>query len=124
MGHRNADQIRESRGNNLSPNYEDDYGLHGPERRQYRGKESYEQQTRGGEGGRSGMWDHRKVPKDIDERYRNNADEDQRGYQNIGQRAEFVSDNSEAREPSIEDDAEFDEDELEDEDEDNRSRTH
>lgn len=72
------------------PDY-DEYGLHGSDRRQYRGRESYEQQTRGGEGGRSGMFDQRFVPRDLDEPYRNNADEDRRGYQNIGARQEFES---------------------------------
>jgi osmotically-inducible protein OsmY len=37
------------------------------------------------------MFDHRHVPADIDERYRNNADEDRRGYRDIGQRMEFES---------------------------------
>ena len=117
-----------NRNDNLSPKHDDDHGLHGPERREYRGKESYEQQTRGGEGGRSGMWDHRHVPRDIDQRYSSNADEDQRGYQDIGQRTEFVSDYREAREPHVAededvDDVDDDEDEEETE-EDNRSRTH
>ena len=70
---------------------DDEYGLHGESRRQYRGRESYEQQTRGGEAGRSGMWDHRFVPRDLGEPYRSNADEDQRGYQDIGRRQEFES---------------------------------
>jgi hypothetical protein len=69
----------------------DDHGLHGQERRQYRGRESYEQQTRGGEGGRSGMFPERAISTDNRERYRNNADEDARGYQTIARRAEFVS---------------------------------
>lgn len=71
--------------------YDDDYGLHGEHRREYRGRESYEQQSRGGEGGRSGMFSHRNVPRDQDEPYRNNADEDRRGYQSVGQRSEFIS---------------------------------
>jgi osmotically-inducible protein OsmY len=37
------------------------------------------------------MFDHRHVPSDIDERYRNNADEDQRGYQNLERSSEFES---------------------------------
>jgi hypothetical protein len=116
-----------NRNDNLSPNHDDDHGLHAPERREYRGKESYEQQTRGGEGGRSGMWNHRHVPRDIDERYSSNADEDQRGYQNLGQRAEFVSENREAREPDVdeaEDVDDVDDEEDEDTEEDNRGRTH
>jgi hypothetical protein len=84
MGDRNRDQ-------GGTPQHREDYGLHGHERREYRGKESYEQQTRGGEGGRSGMFDQRHVAPDLDEPFRNNADEDRRGYQNIGQSAEFES---------------------------------
>ena len=72
------------------PDYEE-YGLRGGDRREYRGRESYEQQTRGGEGGRSGMWDHRFVPRDLDEPYRNNADEDRRGYRNLGRHDDFES---------------------------------
>jgi len=71
--------------------YDDDYGLHGEHRREYRGRESYEQQSRGGEGGRSGMFSHRNLPRDQDEPYRNNADEDRRGYQSVDQRSEFIS---------------------------------
>jgi flavin-binding protein dodecin len=70
---------------------QDEYGLHGDERREYRGRESYEQQSRGGQGGRSGMWNQRYIPREYDERYRNNADEDRRGYQNLGYRQEFES---------------------------------
>jgi len=68
-----------------------DHGLHGQERREYRGRESYEQQTRGGEGGRSGMFPEREISEDNRERYRNNASEDAQGYQDIGRRSEFVS---------------------------------
>ncbi len=72
---------------------QDDYGLHGQERRTYRGRESYEQQSRGGEGGRSGMFDNRYIARDrdVDDAYRANYQEDQRGYQNIGSRHEFQS---------------------------------
>src|ERR1700753_2917858 len=68
----------------------DEHGLHGQERREYRGRESYEQQSRGGEGGRSGMFPERRIASDMHERYHNNADEDARGYQNISRRTEFV----------------------------------
>jgi flavin-binding protein dodecin len=85
------EQGRPYRGDNQSfPEYEE-YGLHGDERREYRGRESYEQQSRSGHGGRSGMWNQRYMPREYDERYRNNADEDRRGYQNIGERQEFES---------------------------------
>jgi osmotically-inducible protein OsmY/flavin-binding protein dodecin len=94
MRHRNQDQGREGnyrqwRGERDAFPEGGEYGLHGDDRREYRGRESYEQQTRGGQGGRSGMWDHRNVPRDLDQPYRNNADEDRRGYQNIGTRQEF-----------------------------------
>jgi flavin-binding protein dodecin len=85
------EQGRPYRGESQSfPEYEE-YGLHGDERREYRGRESYEQQSRGGQGGRSGMWNQRYMPREYDERYRNNADEDRRGYQNLGYRQEFES---------------------------------
>lgn len=96
MRYRRQEHVREGNyrptrnENSAFPDY-DEYGLHGDDRRQYRGRESYEQQTRGGQGGRSGMWDHRFVPRDLDEPYRNNADEDRRGYQNISSRQEFES---------------------------------
>jgi hypothetical protein len=94
MSHRNSNRGRDRddrpwRTGEAYPE-RDDHGLHGQERRQYRGRESYEQQTRGGEGGRSGMFPERTISTDNRERYRNNADEDARGYQNIGRRAEFV----------------------------------
>jgi osmotically-inducible protein OsmY/flavin-binding protein dodecin len=97
MGYRNQNEGRDSnyrpwREGNQFPEYEE-YGLHGDDRRSYRGRESYEQQSRGGQGGRSGMWPHRNVPRDQDEPFRNNADEDRRGYQNLGSRAEFESAN-------------------------------
>ena len=69
--------------------YDDDYGLHGDERREYRGRESYEQQSRGGQGGRSGMFNQRYIPREHDERYRNNAEQDRRGYQDLGSRRDF-----------------------------------
>jgi len=95
MGYRNQNDGRDGNrpwheGNVSSPEHED-HGLHGDDRREYRGRESYEQQSRGGQGGRSGMWPHRNVPRDQDERYRNNADEDRRGYQNLSTQSEFVS---------------------------------
>jgi osmotically-inducible protein OsmY/flavin-binding protein dodecin len=98
MRYRNRDQGREggyrpSRGEAF-PEY-DDYGLHGDDRRQYRGRESYEQQNAGGEGGRSGMWANRRIApdqrRDYDAPYRSNEDEDRRGYQDLGQRQEFES---------------------------------
>src|SRR5262245_63819602 len=74
------DQGRPYRGESQAfPDY-DDYGLHGDERREYRGRESYEQQSRGGHGGRSGIFNQRYMPREYDERFRNNADEDRRGY--------------------------------------------
>lgn len=92
MRNRNHDQGRRSWRNDrdVSPG-DQEYGLRGGDRREYRGRESYEQQTRGGEGGRSGMWDQRFVPRDLDEPYRNNADEDRRGYQDVGRHDEFES---------------------------------
>jgi osmotically-inducible protein OsmY len=95
MNHRNSNRGRERderpwRTGEPSPEY-DERGLHGEHRREYRGRESYEQQTLGGEGGRSGMFPERSISGDNRERYRNNADEDARGYQNIGWRSEFVS---------------------------------
>jgi osmotically-inducible protein OsmY len=98
MRYRNRDQGREggyrpSRGEPF-PEY-DDYGLHGDDRRQYRGRESYEQQNAGGEGGRSGMWANRNIApdqrRDYDNPYRSNQDEDRRGYQDLGHRQEFES---------------------------------
>jgi osmotically-inducible protein OsmY len=94
MGYRNQNQGREGnyrpwREGNAFPEYEE-YGLHGDDRREYRGRESYEQQSRGGQAGRSGMWPQRHVAREIDEPYRN-ADENRRGYQNLGSRSEFVS---------------------------------
>ena len=95
MSYRNPNRGRDRndrpwRAGETSPE-RNDHGLHGQERREYRGRESYEQQTRGGEGGRSGMFPEREISMDNRERYRNNADEDARGYQNIGRRSEFVS---------------------------------
>jgi flavin-binding protein dodecin len=95
MSYRNRDQGRESsqrpwHEGNAFPEYEE-YGLHGDNRREYRGRESYEQQSRGGQAGRSGMFSQRNVPAEMHERYRNNADEDRRGFQNIGARVEFES---------------------------------
>ncbi|HKU44744.1 MAG TPA: dodecin family protein, partial [Polyangiales bacterium] len=76
------------RGENAFPEYED-YGLHAEDRQRYRGRESYEQQSRSGMGGRSGAFNQRLVPRDDTQPYRNNADEDRRGYQNLGYRQEF-----------------------------------
>jgi len=94
MGYRDQNEGR----GNYRPWHEgnqghEDHGLHGDDRREYRGRESYEQQSRGGQGGRSGMWPHRNVPREQNEPYRNNADEDRRGYQSLGSRAEFESAN-------------------------------
>jgi hypothetical protein len=104
---------QEGRWRESNHRHSEDYGLEGEERREYRGRESYEQQTRGGEAGRSGMFDHRCVPRDLDAPYRNNADEDQRGYQDIGQSADFES------APDV-DDISDDEDEDDDGDGDDR----
>jgi osmotically-inducible protein OsmY len=97
MRYRNENQGREGsyrpgREGTAFPEYEE-YGLHGDDRREYRGRESYEQQSRGGQAGRSGMWPQRNVPHEIDSPYRNNSDEDRRGFQNLGSRSEFESAN-------------------------------
>jgi hypothetical protein len=68
----------------------DDYGLHSQDRSQYRGRESYEQQSRSGQGGRSGAFEQRTYPPGRED-LRSSADESRRGYQTIGQRAEFES---------------------------------
>ena len=60
---------------------DDDYGLHGDERREYRGRESYEQQSRSGQGGRSGMFNQRYMPREYDERHRNALESSDRGQE-------------------------------------------
>lgn len=81
------DEPRRREGRDTYPEH-DDYGLHSPERNQYRGRESYEQQSRSGQGGRSGLFEHRTYPRSPDDS-RSYADEDRRPYQSISQRAEL-----------------------------------
>lgn len=72
------------------PDY-DDYGLHGDDRRQYRGRESYEQQSRGGQGGRSGVWDHRFLPREYGAGYRPGEPDDRPGPRSAGSHRELES---------------------------------
>lgn len=70
------------------PEY-DEYGLHGDERREYRGRESHEQQSRGGQGGRSGVWDHRFLPREYGAGYRQDERDERPGYRDTGSRGEL-----------------------------------
>jgi hypothetical protein len=60
----------QSSGQAAAPPTFDKQGMSDADMKQYRGRQSYEQQASGGDGGQSGAFDQKETPGDYPERYR------------------------------------------------------